>query len=213
MNLVDFRLQRGLGHIPTLGCVKVQVVRGCIHSTVLSTVNLSLARAVLIHIRVEELPLKRRVRDRVTRRVRVLLTAAKTNHRRATVESKTKRIRALTKRSVGANLVKRANTLRLLPMLSPTRVQPVAVRGDAVLMMLATQAAATNASRRKRRESVKRRKVASKAIRLTTRRTKRLLQRNSRTSRSCSTPGTARRCLMSPSSAVCHRWPPVHRLP
>ena len=129
------------------------------------------------------------------------------------MESKTKRIRALTKRSVGANLVKRANTLRLLPMLSPTRVQPVAVRGDAVLMMLATPAPAINASRRKRRENVKRRKVAVEAIRRTTRRTKRLLQRNSRTSRSCSTLGTARRCLMSPSSAVCHRCPALHRLP
>jgi len=102
MNLVDLRLRRGLGVIPGpglgLGRVGLGLVRGCIHSTVLSTVDLSLARAVLIRIRVEGGLLKRRVRDRVTRRVRVLLTAAKTNRRRATVESKTKKIPALTKR-------------------------------------------------------------------------------------------------------------------
>ena len=99
MNLVDLRLQRGLGVIPGPGLgLVLGLVRGCIHSTVLSTVDLSLARAVLIRIRVEGGLIKRRVRDRVTRRVRVLLTAAKTNRRRATVESKTKRIPALTKR-------------------------------------------------------------------------------------------------------------------
>ena len=67
MNLVDLRLRRGLGVItgPGLGLGRVGLglgfVRGCFHSTVLSTVDLSLAQAVLIRIRVEGLPLKRRV--------------------------------------------------------------------------------------------------------------------------------------------------------